>query len=171
MMAAGKRPVPFRTRKLSPPALMVLLPGGSGRVGYRRPNNFKHQRGATHTPGLLLAFSYPRQRLTQPQLFNARTPHCRQCGRHPLIWSRAGAGDAFADPALHTTRGTPTNPRAKGNPRQHPPRETVGGLCSNPPITATTRTFPGADAAIRRLLHVTDPALQNLHCVPCIADN
>ena len=36
LMAAGKRPVPFRTRKLSPPALMVLLPGGSGRVGYRR---------------------------------------------------------------------------------------------------------------------------------------
>ena len=42
-MAAGKRPVPFRTRKLSPPAPMVLLPGGSGRVGYRRPNNFTHR--------------------------------------------------------------------------------------------------------------------------------
>ena len=42
MMAAGKRPVPFRTRKLSPPAPMVLPPGGSGRVGYRRPNNFTH---------------------------------------------------------------------------------------------------------------------------------
>ena len=41
-MAAGKRPVPFRTRKLSPPAPMVLPPGGSGRVGYRRPNNFTH---------------------------------------------------------------------------------------------------------------------------------
>ena len=42
-MAAGKRPVPFRTRKLSPPAPMVLPPGGSGRVGYRRPNNFTHR--------------------------------------------------------------------------------------------------------------------------------
>lgn len=41
-IAAGKRPVPFRTRKLSPPAPMVLPPGGSGRVGYRRPNNFTH---------------------------------------------------------------------------------------------------------------------------------
>lgn len=40
LMAAGKRPVPFRTRKLSPPAPMVLPPGGGGRVGYRRPNNF-----------------------------------------------------------------------------------------------------------------------------------
>ena len=43
LMAAGKRPVPFRTRKLSPPAPMVLPPGGSGRVGYRRPNNFTHR--------------------------------------------------------------------------------------------------------------------------------
>ena len=57
MMAAGKRPVPFRTRKLSPPAPMVLPPGGSGRVGYRRPNNFTHSTRHKH---LLAAgaFSY-----------------------------------------------------------------------------------------------------------------
>ena len=47
-MAAGKRPVPFRTRKLSPPAPMVLLPGGSGRVGYRRPNNFTQHTRCKH---------------------------------------------------------------------------------------------------------------------------
>src|ERR671925_72855 len=35
-MAEGKRPVPFRTRKLSPPAPMVLHPRGCGRVGHRR---------------------------------------------------------------------------------------------------------------------------------------
>src|SRR3981081_2026927 len=34
--AAGKRPDPFRTRKLSPPAPMVLHPTGRGRVGHRR---------------------------------------------------------------------------------------------------------------------------------------
>src|SRR3954447_2130604 len=34
--AEGKRPVPFRTRKLSSPAPMVLHPGGCGRVGHRR---------------------------------------------------------------------------------------------------------------------------------------
>ena len=51
MMAAGKRPVPFRTRKLSPPAPMVLLPGGSGRVGYRRPNNFTQHTRRTNTDG------------------------------------------------------------------------------------------------------------------------
>src|SRR5256885_15934299 len=35
-MAEGKRPVPSRTRKLSPPAPMVLHPTGCGRVGHRR---------------------------------------------------------------------------------------------------------------------------------------
>ena len=35
-MAEGERPVPFRTRKLSPPAPMVLHPPGCGRVGHRR---------------------------------------------------------------------------------------------------------------------------------------
>ena len=36
VIAEGKRPVSFRTRKLSPPAPMVLHPGGCGRVGRRR---------------------------------------------------------------------------------------------------------------------------------------
>ena len=36
VLAAGSRPVPFRTRKLSLPAPMVLHPGGCGRVGHRR---------------------------------------------------------------------------------------------------------------------------------------
>jgi hypothetical protein len=36
VLAAGSRPVPFRTRKLSLPAPMVLHPGGCGRVGRRR---------------------------------------------------------------------------------------------------------------------------------------
>src|SRR6266705_99643 len=34
--AKGKRPDPFRTRKLSPPAPMVLPPKEGGRVGHRR---------------------------------------------------------------------------------------------------------------------------------------
>src|SRR4030095_16384623 len=36
VIAEGKRPVSFRTRKLSPPAPMVLHSGGCGRVGHRR---------------------------------------------------------------------------------------------------------------------------------------
>ena len=59
LIAAGKRPVPFRTRKLSPPAPMVLPPGGSGRVGYRRPNNFTQQApAAQHDRCAAGVFSY-----------------------------------------------------------------------------------------------------------------
>src|SRR4051794_832215 len=36
VIAWGKRPVPFRTRKLRPTAPMVLHSGGCGRVGHRR---------------------------------------------------------------------------------------------------------------------------------------
>src|ERR1700683_278370 len=49
-MAAGKRPVPSRTRKLSPPAPMVLPGGPGGRVGHRRAHSKKlapdHRSGA-----------------------------------------------------------------------------------------------------------------------------
>ena len=50
--AAGKRPDPFRTRKLSPPTPMVLHPEGCGRVGNRRPTTTqtKHPRTRQHTP-------------------------------------------------------------------------------------------------------------------------
>jgi hypothetical protein len=40
MLAAGKHPVPSRTRKLSPPAPMVLHWGRCGRVGHRQENLF-----------------------------------------------------------------------------------------------------------------------------------
>lgn len=33
MMAEGTHPFPYRTRPLSPPAPMVLVPQGTGRVG------------------------------------------------------------------------------------------------------------------------------------------
>src|SRR5690625_575933 len=36
VIAWGKRPVPFRTRKLRPTARMVLDPGGCGTVGHVR---------------------------------------------------------------------------------------------------------------------------------------
>src|SRR5690349_7934115 len=43
--AVGTRPVPFRTRKLSPPAPMVLHPGGCGRVGHRRTHTTPQEKG------------------------------------------------------------------------------------------------------------------------------
>ena len=42
VIAVGKRPVPFRTRKLSLPALMVLHSIGCGRVSHRR-NILRHR--------------------------------------------------------------------------------------------------------------------------------
>ena len=41
-IAAGKRPDPFRTRKLSLLTLMVLQPGGCGRVRNRRHQTTNH---------------------------------------------------------------------------------------------------------------------------------
>ena len=121
MMAAGKRPVPFRTRKLSPPAPMVLHSGGCGRVGYRRPNNFKHS-----TPPWTLygprrgAFCHP--------------TGCVAVGRHSSGWNEfvinarfsgvcPGGGNSITTSFQHTTgswcagccchtRGVPTAARA-----------------------------------------------------------
>ena len=42
VMAAGKHPFPFRTRKLSPPAPMVLGGWPPGRVGRRRSYSVKN---------------------------------------------------------------------------------------------------------------------------------
>ena len=50
VIAWGKRPVPFRTRKLRPTAPMVLHPGGCGRVGHRR-NTIKRSRTPNHVGG------------------------------------------------------------------------------------------------------------------------
>ena len=44
---AGKRPDPYRTRKLSPPAPMVLPPPGSGRAGHHRET---HHHGPAVPP-------------------------------------------------------------------------------------------------------------------------
>jgi hypothetical protein len=48
VIASGKRPVPFRTRKLSPIAPMVLRGGPRGRVGRRRTY---FDKTATRLPG------------------------------------------------------------------------------------------------------------------------
>src|SRR6266516_5100317 len=59
-IAEGKRPVTFRTRKLSPPAPMVLHPRECGRVGRRRTHptpRAAHNRAALDAfPNLCDAF-------------------------------------------------------------------------------------------------------------------
>src|SRR5712691_2071189 len=50
-IAEGSHPFPFRTRKLSPPAPMVLRWQRRGRVGHRRD---KYQEARGHAAGFLL---------------------------------------------------------------------------------------------------------------------
>ena len=50
-MAQGRRPVPFRTRKLSPGTAMVLCPRGHGRVAHRRNHTSPKARGLPRIPG------------------------------------------------------------------------------------------------------------------------
>ena len=167
-MAAGKRPVPFRTRKLSPPAPMVLPPGGSGRVGYRRPNNFTHKHPLHNTT------------VVQRVLFHMRWPNppgwTSQCGQphhHPslahthqfCIRSRLRIADNTRDanngclPTNYVTRlrladnhgGTnngrqPTNPVASGlakvNAGDFPPGQTTA---ENGSFVKLLRNQPGED--------------------------
>src|ERR687892_189542 len=53
VIAWGKRPVPFRTRKLRPTAPMVLHPGGCGRVGHRRTTITARPRHHVSGPSLI----------------------------------------------------------------------------------------------------------------------
>ena len=80
-MAAGKRPVPFRTRKLSPPAPMVLPPGGSGRVGYRRPNNFTHKHPLHNTNVVQRVLFHIRSQSPTAGVWRD-PPHCGQPQHH-----------------------------------------------------------------------------------------
>ena len=77
-MAQGRRPVPFRTRKLSPGTAMVLCPRGHGRVAHRR--NHTSPRPGEHTfPG---PSPYPGHNAEPP----TRTPPNRGSISHRAIF-------------------------------------------------------------------------------------
>ena len=85
VIAWGKRPVPFRTRKLRPTAPMVLHPGGCGRVGHRRthirsrpPNPHRDGGSPTLTP------RPPHQNQPSPDHHGRGFPHLtpKRCRRH-----------------------------------------------------------------------------------------
>ena len=69
---AGKRPDPYRTRKLSPPAPMVLPPPGSGRVGHHRNTHHRPARGRRphQAPTPTRAKPTPTPYTTQRRLFS-----------------------------------------------------------------------------------------------------
>src|SRR3981189_3011879 len=69
VIAPGKRPVPFRTRKLSLVAPMVLQSKGCGRVGHRRTHS-EHPRAPVENPTVLpgpRAFPHPTPDATRPE--------------------------------------------------------------------------------------------------------
>jgi hypothetical protein len=72
VIARGKRPVPFRTRKLRPAAPMVLHPGGCGRVGHRR--NTIQVEDPNHQVGVLPHLNIKYTRPTQAPLRYRGTP-------------------------------------------------------------------------------------------------
>src|SRR6266496_3685316 len=76
VIASGKRPVPFRTRKLSLTAPMVLQPKGCGRVGHRRTQFRKGGPGPveTQSPGPGPPFRIPRTRSCRPPDHACRPP-------------------------------------------------------------------------------------------------
>ena len=106
VLAAGSRPVPFRTRKLSLPAPMVLHPGGCGRVGHRR-----------HFPLCVVGWCHPSRPSWSPSLsgvgwspglWGVAPPHLFLCPFPPLARAE-GAGvwgsRASAQGKSRVTRG------------------------------------------------------------------
>ena len=74
---------------------MVLPPGGSGRVGYRRPNNFTHSTRHTNPHGLCGG--------------------CLSSYAYPYCWLRAAyTGVRIADNTTRTNKGVDTNETSCG---------------------------------------------------------
>ena len=129
-IAAGKRPVPFRTRKLSLHTLMVLQPGGCGRVSHRRHqtttnNKIQKQQGRRRSTTVSFSFYV----LRQPPLRDGTSPHtssgfrphgtahtCRERGRqrtlNPSFYPRFLVGCDSGNPcgfrAPYSNTNTPT---------------------------------------------------------------
>src|SRR3981189_2683975 len=81
VIAPGKRPVPFRTRKLSLVAPMVLQSKGCGRVGHRRTHS-EHPGAPVENPTVLpgpRAFPHPEPPACQPLVHL-----CQAVARRPL---------------------------------------------------------------------------------------
>ena len=114
-MAKGKHPAPFRTRKLSPSAPMVLHAGACGRVGRRR--TFFPKRAACEG-GPLCCFPGPDSGLAPTMCFRRSTVDA--CRRRPFAWPpppRAGvpgsrSSAVAAEPRRRAAAGSPSSAAA-----------------------------------------------------------
>ena len=167
-MAQGRRPDPFRTRKLRPGTAMVLHPEGCGRVARRRtqtsqggdttacPLPFSHTRGTTASD-----HPHPNKHdgvcrdkpMAHPVREPARTqPHTRQA-RH--IGTK---GIALGDPFLRVCGGIHNQTQGAGQRRDRP-------AFAGPRMTGHTRRpatgisgLPGA--CFRHMAHVPANAFE-----------
>ena len=103
-MAQGRRPVPFRTRKLSPGTAMVLCPRGHGRVAHRRNHTSPKARG-THVPR---AFPVSRAQRRTPDTDTAEPgEHITPRDLHPMNTppNRKNNNSRLFSPHLHASPG------------------------------------------------------------------
>ena len=127
-IAAGKRPVPFRTRKLSLHTLMVLQPGGCGRVSHRRhqttQQNTETTKKETVNPPSPSLFTFCRNRRhttelrhTRPVALDPMELHtCRGSGRqrtlnlcfYPRFLVGCDSGDPCGFRVPYSNTNTPT---------------------------------------------------------------
>ena len=89
-IAEGKRPDPSRTRKLSPPAPMVLHPPGCGRVGHRRTQ--PHTKGPQPRGPFFLCHRYAVIDVRQ-----GGRSHCCGCGSASEFVRAAGRPGSAAN--------------------------------------------------------------------------
>ena len=137
VIAWGKRPVPFRTRKLRPTAPMVLHPGGCGRVGHRR-NTIRSRPPNTHVSGGL-------PHLTVQSL---QTHH----GGSPALTTppKTRLNQTHPQTLSHLTRENPKRPRTQYGKTPNPAAavEHPGSRAApNPPAGA--RAFPETPHQVR----------------------
>ena len=152
MMAAGKRPVPFRTRKLSPPAPMVLPPGGSGRVGYRRPNNFTPHTRRTNTDGAAGAFSYAQLLTHETTWVETARSSTNPSATHRIADNHSTTNNGCL-PTNHVAGGF-----AKVNAGDFPPGQTAA---ENGSFVKLLRNQPGEDPQCGQPQH--HPSLVRTH--------
>ena len=120
-MAKGKHPVPFRTRKLSPSAPMVLRGGLRGRVGRRRTSFAEGRYRAGSGPQRMLCcpavgmLCCPAAGLLRCPAAGLLRGGCRECGHRVICRRRGGtqwSGTVVAIAAARRAAATHPSPGA-----------------------------------------------------------
>ena len=111
VIAVGKRPVPFRTRKLSLPAPMVLPSEGGGRVG--RSRTHLNRRAPHH---MVWGSSHTRTRLPGPRIGRAQRRQRPQTHRGWQKGTEIGGKNTNLGPRMPTSRKSvqECQPRRRG---------------------------------------------------------